>query len=842
MAADDDLDSIMATQSALMKYVTLRAGIGMDFGRWRALNASIRNGEGKYTGAVGFLKAFEATLNSCSQGHIRKGSSTMFYPIWHKDVLSFLPLTNGKGTEETRTRGLDYGIAISKIFYERLQNGQDITLFDPNDVKAKYNLYENFGLEAFNSLYLAAEADSSIPKTTISASKLWTLIAQERGETGQVYILNIDHLNTHSSFSVPISQSNLCVAPETKILTSKGYETISNLEGKSVKVWNGEEWSKTTVLKTSEKSELLKLVIDNYESIECTPYHKFYVVTRYPRHNETIEDVIREVRASDLKVGDKLIKFDLPVIEGSLEFESAYAKGIYTGDGSQSEGIAFVDLYGKKKLLLQYLPTSKVKTQDTQDRLRATLEGILPEDKFVVPTAEYTIKSRIEWLAGLVDTDGHIVKNGTNCGLQIASIHLDFLKNLKLMLQTLGVNSKILFGSEAGKRLLPNGHGGSAYYNCKNSYRLQVSSSGFQTLLALGLKEAVHNHEFDAGIPNREATRYSKVTSVEKTGREDATYCFTEPLRHKGMFNGFLTGQCMEISLPTKPFYSLTDSTGEIATCILGAINPTKIKETEAYRKAARIIVRFLDNIIEYQDYPFVMSEVGSKGRRSIGVGFNDFAHWLALNGLKWGTDEMLEQVHNLAEMHQYFLLSASNELSIEKGACSKFNETKYSLGILPIDTYYKNVDNIVPPKYNGDWEKLRESILEHGLRNSTLTAQMPCESCLFWEHEIKTSQGFLNFHQIAELGGVDWQSIEAENKIGWYDLKTSIEVETQEGYKTVDKLYFNGHKETFSITLDNDKVIKCTGNHRFLVNQDNGTTIWKRAYELTEEDDIVEF
>jgi ribonucleoside-diphosphate reductase alpha chain len=319
----------------------------------------------------------------------------MFYPIWHKDVLSFLPLTNGKGTEETRTRGLDYGVGISKLFYERLQNGQDITLFDPNEVKAKYNLYENFGLESFNNLYEAAEADPTITKTTISASKLWTLIAQERGETGQVYILNIDHLNTHSSFSVPISQSNLC----------------------------------------------------------------------------------------------------------------------------------------------------------------------------------------------------------------------------------------------------------------------------------------------------------------------------------------------MEISLPTKPFYSLTDSTGEIATCILGAINPTKIRGRLNYEKAARIIVRFLDNIIEYQDYPFVMSEIGSKGRRSIGVGFNDFAHWLALNDLKWGSDEMLKAVHTLTETHQYYLLKASNELAIEKGACSKFDETKYSQGILPIDTYYKNVDSIVEPHYENDWEKLREAILEHGLRNSTVTAAMPCES-----------------------------------------------------------------------------------------------------------------
>jgi ribonucleoside-diphosphate reductase alpha chain len=394
MAADDDLDSIMAAQSALMKYVTLRAGIGVDFGRWRALNAPIRNGEGKYTGAVGFLKAFEATLNSCSQGHIRKGSSTMFYPIWHKDVLSFLPLTNGKGTEETRTRGLDYGIAISKIFYERLQNGQDITLFDPNDVKAKYDLYENFGLETFDSLYLAAEVDSSIPKTTISASKLWTLIAQERGETGQVYIFNIDHANNHSSFTVKISQSNLC---------------------------------------------------------------------------------------------------------------------------------------------------------------------------------------------------------------------------------------------------------------------------------------------------------------LEKT-------------------------------LPTTPFYSLDDPNGEIATCVLAAINPAKAVNYQ-YSQLARIVVRFLDNIIEYQEYPFMMAEIGSKARRSIGVGFNDFAHWLAVNTFKWGSDEMLLEVHKLAEMHQYHLLSASNELAKERGACDKFDETKYSKGILPIDTYYRNVDSIISPNYNYEWESLRESILKYGLRNSTLSSQMPCES-----------------------------------------------------------------------------------------------------------------
>ena len=395
MAADDDRKSIAAAQSAMMEYVCLRSGIGVDFGRWRALNSPIRNGSVKHTGAIGFLKSYEATINACSQGGIRKGSATMFYPIWHKDVLSFLPLTNGKGTEETRTRGLDYGVGVSKLFYERLQNGQDITLFDPNEVKAKYNLYENFGLENFDALYLAAEADAEIEKTYIPATKLWTILAQERGETGQVYILNVDHVNTHSSFTNPIFSSNLC----------------------------------------------------------------------------------------------------------------------------------------------------------------------------------------------------------------------------------------------------------------------------------------------------------------------------------------------MEITLPIRPFYSLTDETGEIATCILAALNPTRLLSESQYQKAARIVVRFLDNIIEHQDYPFVMSEIGSKSRRSIGVGFNDFAHWLALTELKWGTDEMLAEVHQLAEMHQYHLLKASNELAIEKGACSKFDETKYSLGILPIDTYYKNVDNLVAPNYYYDWEALRESILEHGLRNSTLTAQMPCES-----------------------------------------------------------------------------------------------------------------
>jgi len=204
---DDTLDSIGHSDLAIYKYVAQRAGIGINAGRIRGINSKIRGGEVQHTGVVPFLKKFEATVRSCTQNGIRGGSATVHFPIWHQEISDIIVLKNNKGTEDNRVRKLDYSIQISKIFYERfIQNGE-ITLFSPHNVPG---LYDAFGTDRFDDLYVGYERDESIPRKTIGAQELFLDILKERAETGRLYIMNIDHCNSHSSFLDKVSMSNLC--------------------------------------------------------------------------------------------------------------------------------------------------------------------------------------------------------------------------------------------------------------------------------------------------------------------------------------------------------------------------------------------------------------------------------------------------------------------------------------------------------------------------------------------------------------------------------------------------------------------------------------------------------
>ena len=204
---DDTLDSIGHSDLAIYKYVAQRAGIGINAGRIRGINSKIRGGEVQHTGVVPFLKKFEATVRSCTQNGIRGGSATVHFPIWHQEISDILVLKNNKGTEDNRVRKLDYSIQISKIFYERfIQNGE-ITLFSPHDVPG---LYDAFGTDRFDDLYVGYERDLSVPRKTIGAQELFLDLLKERAETGRLYIMNIDHCNSHSSFMDKVEMSNLC--------------------------------------------------------------------------------------------------------------------------------------------------------------------------------------------------------------------------------------------------------------------------------------------------------------------------------------------------------------------------------------------------------------------------------------------------------------------------------------------------------------------------------------------------------------------------------------------------------------------------------------------------------
>ena len=388
---DDTLDSIFSSDMAIGRYVAQRAGIGINAGRIRGINSKIRGGEVQHTGVVPFLKKFESTVRCCTQNGIRGGSATVHFPIWHQEIEDIIVLKNNKGTEDNRVRKLDYSIQISKLFYERFIADGEISLFSPHDVPG---LYDAFGTDKFDELYTNYERNDSIPRKTIGAQELILDLLKERAETGRVYLMNIDHCNSHSSFKDKVNMSNLC----------------------------------------------------------------------------------------------------------------------------------------------------------------------------------------------------------------------------------------------------------------------------------------------------------------------------------------------QEITLPTDPLHHI-DGEGEIALCILSAINVGKVRSDSELENLCDLSVRGLEELIDYQEYPVKAAEIATKNRRSLGVGFIGLAHYLAKLGYNYDSQEAWDAVHGLSESFQYYLLKASNEIAKEKGACGYFDRTKYADGILPIDTYKQDVDEISSQEYQHDWEDLRASIQSHGLRHSTLSAQMPSES-----------------------------------------------------------------------------------------------------------------
>ena len=388
----DTLSSIFSSDMAIGLYVARRAGIGINAGRIRGINAKIRGGEVQHTGVIPFLKKFESTVRCCTQNGVRGGSATVHFPIWHQEIEDILVLKNNKGTEDNRVRKLDYSIQITRLFYERFMNDEDITLFSPHEVPG---LYDAFGTDKFDALYKKYEKDSSVNKKTIPAQDLFSDLLKERAETGRIYIMNLDHCNSHSSFKDKVSMSNLC----------------------------------------------------------------------------------------------------------------------------------------------------------------------------------------------------------------------------------------------------------------------------------------------------------------------------------------------QEITLPTTPISSIDDSQGEIALCILSAINVGQLNNLDDLENLCELTVRALEEIIEYQDYPVLAAELSTKSRRILGIGYIGLAHYLAKQGHKYHDKGAWDSVDRLSEAFQFYLLKASNKIAQEKGACEGFKQTKYADGLLPIDHYKKDVDKIVPHKQRMAWESLRKDIAKHGLRHSTLSAQMPSES-----------------------------------------------------------------------------------------------------------------
>jgi len=565
---DDTLDSIFSSDMAIGRYVAQRAGIGINTGRIRGINSKIRGGEVQHTGVIPFLKKFEATVRCCTQNGIRGGSATTHFPIWHQEIEDILVLKNNKGTEDNRVRKLDYSIQISKLFYERFISNQEITLFSPHDVPG---LYDAFGTDRFDELYVSYERNTTIPRKTIGAQELFLELLKERAETGRIYIMNIDHCNSHSSFKDQVTMSNLCVAGNTKIRI-KYPESVGDQY--SVWYWN-------VVEEEIEIEDLDQYIIDR----ECR-------ISYYAAYE-----------------GDPCV--DVPQIE-VLSYNTE------TNQQEWAPITAFAETSPKAKVM-------KITDEET--------------GKIIVVTPEHKVFTK-------------------NRGYVMAK---DLVETDELVL---------------------------------------ASNEKTSTLILEYLEEEIPVYDI----------------TVEGT--------------HNFFANDILVHNCQEITLPTVPLQHIDDDNeAAIATCILSAINVGKVKSDEELEELCNLAVRSLDELIDYQDYPVKAAENFTKRRRALGVGFIGLAHYLAKLGFNYDSQGAWDAVHGLSESFQYYLLKSSNQLAKEKGHCEYFSRTKYADGILPIDTYKKDVDEISSISYQHDWEHLRQDILQYGLRHSTLSAQMPSES-----------------------------------------------------------------------------------------------------------------
>lgn len=541
---EDDMADILYTSAEVGMMSKYGGGTSAYFGKLRERGAEITD-NGESSGAVHFMKLFEQVTDTVNQGNSRRGRIAPYLPIDHPDIDEFLEI----GTEGNEIQNLNHGVTVS-----------DDWLLD----------------------MIGGDKDKR---------KTWAKVLQRRTEMGYPYIFFTDNVNNNKPDwykDYPINHSNLCVSGDTLILTKNGYKEIKNLVNQEIEVWNGEEWSNSYVDKTGENQELLEIITNTGQKLKCTPYHKFYVLESTATGKRTKPPRYKEVRAGELQKGDQIIKFDLPIIEGKLELEHAYDNGFFSGDGCQTEKNSIIYLYNDKKdLISNFTSVSEFKEYTTSNRLVGFTKEL--KDKYFIPDAEYTINSRLKWLSGYLDADGCITNNNGSQSIQVSSTNYDFLTKLQLMLQTLGVYSRINLMHKERDAYLPknDGTGDYDYFHCKEIHRLIINGNGLYQLSKLGFK--TYRLKWKENRPNKECYHFIKIEEVRELDKKEDTFCFNEPKRHMGMFNGILTGQCSEIALPNNERWSFV--------CNLSSMNLLHYDEWKD-TDAVETMIYFLDAVM----------------------------------------------------------------------------------------------------------------------------------------------------------------------------------------------------------------------------------------------------
>jgi ribonucleotide reductase alpha subunit len=707
----DDIEHIAKTVRDVMWLTKGTGGIGLSVTKLRAQGSPIRSNNTYSTGPIPFMHTIDSVLRAISRGGKKFGALAFYMENWHLDFPEFLELRNNSGDPYRRTRTANTAVWISDEFMKRVQNDQDWYLFDPLEVS---DLNELYGSE-FSARYAQYIEDAEAGKLhhfqKISAKEqfrqiLITLQASSHPWLTWKDTINLRALNNNTG---TIHSSNLCVAPETLILTDKGHLPIGSLEGKKVNVWNGEEFSTVEIKKTGEDQELITVTLDSGTELECTPYHKFY--------RENRNGKLEEVRASELNPGDKLIRRPFPIIEGGTKEISgnlAYTHGYYLG--AEKFHREAKDNTTSRQAFFSY---RHVLLKEVQYKSADALNVVFPDEmpsKDFAPTADHTLKDRLAWLSGIFDAGLEKRKSRTGV-LPIWSLYsddADFLVRVKLVLQTLGADAKIKKNNDD---------------LTKRGNSMRITYPTLSALVELGLP--VKRVELPSLPIKRRWLRNPQVVSVKSNGRISDTFCFTEPLKHMGVFNGILTGQCTEITLPQDRDNS--------SVCNLASINlPRHLNadnkiDLEKLQESVRLAVRHLDNLIDITVSSVPEADNSNSQNRAIGLGVMGLTDVFERMGVAYDSDAAYEITDNIVEFVSYYAIDESTELAQERGSYPNFEGSGWSKGMVPIDTIKTTeadrdyvID--VPLTAEMDWDFMREKVKE-GMRNATLMAIAPTAS-----------------------------------------------------------------------------------------------------------------
>lgn len=619
---DDNIESIFNTVAECAKIFQRCGGAGFSIGKLRPRGDICRASSGKASGVISFMKIFNEVVEEIKQSGKRKGALKVDLPVNHPEIFDFIHCKD----DTTKLNNMNISVSLTNEFLDAVENDLDW------DLSFKGKVYR-----------------------TVKAKEVWNEIitsAWKTGEPGISYQDNMDNgnMNPHLSENV---YGNPCVSGDTLILTKEGYLPIQDTVGKIISVWNGFEFSEVQPKITGHNQNMLNVTLSDGTELSCTLYHKFVL------NNGT------EVEAKDLKEGDKLLKYTFPIIEGdsNIDTKKAYTMGFYSGDGTKNNKRMHV--YKDKQSLLEYFDCEYFYTQENSDISVVVLKEQF--EKNYVPNASWNINSRLNWLAGLLDSDGcNIDLEG---GLSISSINKDFLMKVKFMINTLGCNSCCSLYKDGGEQLLPDGKGGEKTYTVQNGWRLTISPFNTKKLMDLGLK--TYRVRLFSN-PNRDASRFIQVKSiVAKPDMEKTVYCFNEPIRHLGCFNGVVTGQCHEFV--NIPYSSCNLASVNLVKCIVdGKLDYDKLKTN------IEITFRFLDDMITMNRLPLEKIEKITKLVRPIGLGTMGLADLLYSLQIPYNSEKAIKFLNELYRFIQKTCIDYNTKLSKEKGCYEAWEDSKW--------------------------------------------------------------------------------------------------------------------------------------------------------------------